>query len=186
MQRRLFRLFLLLAFCRPPSCWPVNWRMSQRQLAYMDSPGLRGAMESSLSLARDILEREKARAKTEAEALAAMITAAPRARSPCRSRRAGASYRFEDPEAPGRRLGRGALDPAEHFPARLAEAGARSPARGSGGPAAAAQLHAIPHGGDGDNAIRPSRPWTPSLPLPWTRSPRAAAATASFASFTPT
>lgn len=59
LQRRLFLLFLLLSFLPAAVTLLVNWQMSQRHLGFLESPGLRGALESSLDLARLTLERER-------------------------------------------------------------------------------------------------------------------------------
>ena len=78
MQRRLFILFLLLSFLPAIVLLTVSWRMSQDMLSYLDGPGLRSAMESSLDLARDTLEREKRQAQATADSMAAEL-ASPRA-----------------------------------------------------------------------------------------------------------
>ena len=74
MQRRLFILFLLLSFLPAGVILLVNWHMSQRHLGLLDSPGLRGSLESSLALARETLDRELAATRSVAEELAAGIT----------------------------------------------------------------------------------------------------------------
>jgi nitrogen fixation/metabolism regulation signal transduction histidine kinase len=71
VQRRLFLLFLLLSFLPVLALLGVNWQMSQRLLATLDSPGMAQATESALALARSTLEREKAGALARAQALAA-------------------------------------------------------------------------------------------------------------------
>ncbi|MCB9514571.1 MAG: HAMP domain-containing protein [Candidatus Latescibacteria bacterium] len=71
MQRRLFLLFLLLSFLPALALLGVNWRMSQRLLDTLDSPGMAQATESALGLARSTLEREKAGALARAQAMAA-------------------------------------------------------------------------------------------------------------------
>jgi nitrogen fixation/metabolism regulation signal transduction histidine kinase len=62
LQRRLFLIFLLLSFLPSALVMVVNWRLSQRQLELLDSPGLAASLESSLGLARRVWEREKTRA----------------------------------------------------------------------------------------------------------------------------
>ncbi len=57
MQRRLFILFLTLSLIPAIAILAVNWQISQRHLEMLDSPGLREALESSLDLARDELNR---------------------------------------------------------------------------------------------------------------------------------
>ncbi len=71
MQRRLFLLFLLFSLLPALALLALNWRMSQRLLAYLESPGLSAAMESSLALARGALEQEKAAVLARADVLAA-------------------------------------------------------------------------------------------------------------------
>ena len=71
MQRRLFLLFLLFSLLPTLALLALNWRMSQRLLAYLESPGLSAAMESSLALARGALEQEKAAVLARADVLAA-------------------------------------------------------------------------------------------------------------------
>ncbi len=74
VQRRLFVLFLLLSFAPALVLLAVNWRMSQQTLSYLDSPGLRATMESSLELARDTLAREKSSTQLLAETMQADLT----------------------------------------------------------------------------------------------------------------
>jgi len=59
LQRRLFLLFLGLSFVPSIAILFINWRLSQDNLDYLDSPGLHSAVESSLNLARTALERER-------------------------------------------------------------------------------------------------------------------------------
>jgi len=75
VQRRLFVLFLLSSLLPALALLALNWRMSQRLLSYLESPGLSAAMESSLALARGALEREKGMAKAHADTLAAQFAA---------------------------------------------------------------------------------------------------------------
>ena len=77
MQRRLFFIFLLLALTPALLLLALNWRMSQRQLAYLESPGIGQALESSLALAREVLQQERTRAGESAAALGAAL-ATPR------------------------------------------------------------------------------------------------------------
>jgi nitrogen fixation/metabolism regulation signal transduction histidine kinase len=58
VQRRLFILFLLLSLIPAVTILAVNWQISQRHLGFLDSPGLRDALESSLDLARGELTRQ--------------------------------------------------------------------------------------------------------------------------------
>ncbi len=59
LQRRLFTLFFLLSFLPVVVVLLLNWQMSQRNLGFLDSPGLRSSLESSLNLARRTLDRER-------------------------------------------------------------------------------------------------------------------------------
>jgi len=98
VQRRLFILFLLLSFLPAAVLLTVSWRMSQEMLSYLDGPGLRSAMESSLDLARATLEREKDAAQAAADAMAAEL-ASPRTlhvEAP-----AGGAYRWRNGELRG-------------------------------------------------------------------------------------
>ncbi len=70
LQRRLFFLFLSLSLLPAVLTLAVNWQMSQRQLDFLDSPGLEDAMESALALARASLERESDATLRLADALA--------------------------------------------------------------------------------------------------------------------
>jgi len=88
VQRRLFLLFLLLSFAPALVLLAVNWRMSQDTLSYLDGPGLRTAMESSLELAREILASEKDSAQRLADSLEAALAAGQEPSSP-----AGAAWR---------------------------------------------------------------------------------------------
>ena len=58
MQRRLFVFFLLLSLIPAAAILVVNWQVSQRHLGFLDSPGLRETLESSLDLARTELGRQ--------------------------------------------------------------------------------------------------------------------------------
>jgi nitrogen fixation/metabolism regulation signal transduction histidine kinase len=73
LQRRLFVLFLMLSFLPATLVLLINWNMSQRQLSFLQSPGLRSAMESSLDLARLTLERERTLAQEAAAGIAERI-----------------------------------------------------------------------------------------------------------------
>ncbi|MFC1572291.1 PAS domain-containing sensor histidine kinase [Candidatus Eisenbacteria bacterium] len=73
LQRRLFLLFLLLSFVPAATILLVNWQMSKRNLSYLDSPGLRSSIESSLNLARHTLEGERQFTQAIADSLAVRI-----------------------------------------------------------------------------------------------------------------
>ena len=75
MQRRLFLLFLLFALLPAAVFLVVDWQLSRRHLAYLDSPGLAQALESGLSLARRALDAEKTAAAGEAVRLAGRVAA---------------------------------------------------------------------------------------------------------------
>ncbi|MCK4305422.1 MAG: HAMP domain-containing protein [Candidatus Eisenbacteria sp.] len=103
LQRRLFLLFLLMSLVPATAVLLVNWTMVQRQMRFLESPGLQNALESSLDLARRTLERERADAQATADDLAARIAAAERPlateRPPATERPLpvppeGCSYRF--------------------------------------------------------------------------------------------
>jgi nitrogen fixation/metabolism regulation signal transduction histidine kinase len=73
VQRRLFFLFLLFAMIPALVILGVNWQINQRNLNVLDSPGLQGSVESSLTLARNMLSHELAATGEEAMALADAI-----------------------------------------------------------------------------------------------------------------
>ena len=70
MQRRLFILFLLLSLIPAVAILAANWQISQRHLGFLDSPGLREALESSLDLARAELNRQMDLTSVEMDRLA--------------------------------------------------------------------------------------------------------------------
>ncbi|MFH1845078.1 MAG: ATP-binding protein [bacterium] len=76
MQRRLFSLFLLLSLLPTALVLLVNWEMSRRHLGYLDSRGLQDSFESSLDLARQILDRELASTQETAALVAGAIETA--------------------------------------------------------------------------------------------------------------
>jgi nitrogen fixation/metabolism regulation signal transduction histidine kinase len=108
MQRRLFLIFLLLALTPALLILGLNWRMSQQHLAYLESPGIGRALESSLELARGVLQAERLRAGAEIEALAAGLEATP-VRIP--ELPAGVCWRVMTVGGTQPALGAGALDP---------------------------------------------------------------------------
>ncbi|MBU8870979.1 MAG: HAMP domain-containing protein [Gemmatimonadales bacterium] len=59
MQRRLFFLFMMLSLIPAAAILAVNWQISQQHLGFLDSPGLRESLESSLDLARGELKRQR-------------------------------------------------------------------------------------------------------------------------------
>ncbi len=69
MQRRLFILFLALSLIPAIAILAFNWQISQRHLEILDSPGLREALESSLDLARDELNRSRESTREELDRL---------------------------------------------------------------------------------------------------------------------
>ncbi|MBN2169752.1 MAG: HAMP domain-containing protein [Candidatus Krumholzibacteriota bacterium] len=94
MQRRLFLLFLLFALLPAAVFLVVDWQLSRRHLAYLDSPGLAQALESSLSLARRALDAEKAAAAGEAARLAARLAGGETPPAP-----PGGAWRLRGPAA---------------------------------------------------------------------------------------
>ena len=60
MQRRLFVFFILFSMIPALVILAINWQVSQRNLDYLDSPGLHSSLESSLQLAQDRLADELA------------------------------------------------------------------------------------------------------------------------------
>jgi len=70
VQRRLFLLFLTLSLIPAIAILAVNWQISQRHLEFLDSPGLREALESSLDLARDELNRSRDATHAELDRIA--------------------------------------------------------------------------------------------------------------------
>jgi nitrogen fixation/metabolism regulation signal transduction histidine kinase len=71
LQRRLFWTFLSLASIPTVLVLWLDWRMSGRQLEVLDSAGFRASMESSLDLARRVLDAQRLRTQALAESLAA-------------------------------------------------------------------------------------------------------------------
>ena len=73
LQRRLFLLFLSFSLLPALLTLGLNWQMSKRQLALLDSPGLGEAMESALALARGSLDRERVLTQDLADRVAASL-----------------------------------------------------------------------------------------------------------------
>ncbi len=118
VQRRLFVLFLLLSLLPALALLALNWRMSQRLLGYLESPGLSAAMDSSLALARGALEREKAAVLARADVLAA-------------EQAAGRAPRTDDEAIAWQQRTGGAAAGPDSLLALLAARGASPPAPGT-------------------------------------------------------
>lgn len=73
LQRRLFVLLFLFSFLPAAIVLLVNWKLTQRHLSVLDSPGMVSAFESSLRLARRTLEEEREATRALAVELAAQI-----------------------------------------------------------------------------------------------------------------
>jgi nitrogen fixation/metabolism regulation signal transduction histidine kinase len=74
LQRRLFLLFLCLAFVPSTAMMYVNWRINHHNLAFLDSAGLRDSLESSLHLARSALDLQRERATAMADSMSQKMT----------------------------------------------------------------------------------------------------------------
>jgi len=70
MQRRLFVLFILFSMVPTLVILAVNWQVSQRNLGFLESPGLQSSLEISLQLAQERLAGELAGVAREAARLA--------------------------------------------------------------------------------------------------------------------
>ena len=73
MQRRLFAFFLLFSMIPVLIVLVINWQVSQRNLDYLNSPGLRGSLENSLQLAQQRLAEELDQVAGEAAGLAETV-----------------------------------------------------------------------------------------------------------------
>ena len=76
MQRRLFVFFVLFSMIPALVILAINWQVSQRNLDYLNSPGLQNSLESSLQLAQERLAGELELVFREAEELAEAIDGA--------------------------------------------------------------------------------------------------------------
>jgi nitrogen fixation/metabolism regulation signal transduction histidine kinase len=74
VQRRLFLLFMAFSLIPVVVVLIVNRQISQRNLDFLDSPGLRQALDSSVELAQERLTRELAAVSDEARELSRDIS----------------------------------------------------------------------------------------------------------------
>ena len=74
MRKRLFLLFFPLMFIPAVGVMFVGWQTSERQLEVLSSPGLHRSLDSSLELARMVLEQQEDLVQQLADSLAAAPT----------------------------------------------------------------------------------------------------------------
>jgi nitrogen fixation/metabolism regulation signal transduction histidine kinase len=106
MQRRLFVFFILFSMIPALVILAINWQVSQRNLDYLDSPGLQSSLESSLQLAQERLAAELALVAVEAVELSEAIARTGGWPEPP----AGAGYLFSPPNGSRRIVGQLSVD----------------------------------------------------------------------------
>ncbi len=78
MRKRLFQIFFPLMFIPSVIVMFVGWQTSERQLDILDSPGLSRSLDSSLALARMVLDHQEILAQQLADSLAVTVDTLPR------------------------------------------------------------------------------------------------------------
>jgi nitrogen fixation/metabolism regulation signal transduction histidine kinase len=76
VQRRLFLFFILFSLAPVMVVMAIGWQINQDLFTYLDSPGIRNSLESSLTMARALMEGEKRELTDIAGELSAAISSA--------------------------------------------------------------------------------------------------------------